>query len=101
MTTKECKGCNEVKDYTEYYVLKDGTHTTKCRECLREYERKKRYSKNPNIIPRKRKKYLVRGHWLGAIITLSNRKLETRKVTEADVEQLKKEGFGFILKNGV
>ena len=101
MNSKKCKGCDEVKDYTEYYVLKDGRHMPKCRECVCRIEREKRIAKNPDTIPRKRKKCLVRGHWLGAVITLSDRKLETRKVTEADISQLKAEGFEFILKSGL
>ena len=91
---KKCSDCQQELTLDEYYFSEQNGYVQPCRECTKERERKRRNPKSP----RPRKNSLVKYTWQDAKITMKNRVVKASEITEADVDEVIAEGFGFILR---
>jgi hypothetical protein len=100
-TKVECRKCKRLLNQQEYTWVEQTSkwHRT-CIDCDNKKSRNKK-GDEINFIgrPKGAKKKYVKNPWLDAIITLSNRKIKGKDITEKDIKQIIDEGYFFILKN--
>lgn len=96
-TKVQCKKCKRLLNQQEYTWVEQTSRWNKtCLDCENQKARDKK--DNGDKVVRTYKKY-VKNPWMDAMITLSNRKIKGKDITEKDIKQIIDEGYFFILKN--
>jgi len=95
----QCKTCKRLLNQQEYtWIEQTSKYYKSCLDCVNEKQRIKRADEKGYNVKGANKKW-VKNPWLDAVITLSNRTIMGKNITEKDIKQIIDEGYFFILKN--